>query len=268
MVQPAQTDPTTVIGRRVLAALIDAALVLVPAIMLLTASFEYHTVERLEAEETTAEEFCDRKMDEGAFCADTSEIDDRVYFADDLSEGATVYFWGASVVLFVLLQGLTGWTPGKLVSGIRVVRDDGRPPGILKALVRWLLWVVDGFPYFLPLVGFITALTTVGHRRVGDMAASTYVVRSSAAGSPVVVPGLTAPPPPQGYASGVPWAAPAPTPAPDAGWGAPPSPTPTPAPPGPQWDEARGTYIQWDPAQGAWLQWDEPTRAWIRIPGQ
>jgi hypothetical protein len=161
------------------------------------------------------------------------------------------------------------------VTGIRTVRDDGRPPGLLKALVRWLLWIVDGFPYVLPLVGFITALTTVGHRRVGDMAAGTYVVRSSAAGSPVVVPGLTAPPPPAGYAPGVPWATTTPPP-PAASWGAaPPGPgTPVPgpaapaAPPGPQWDEARGTYIQWDPAQGAWLQWDEGPRTWIRIPGQ
>ena len=28
--------------------------------------------------------------------------------------------------------------------------------------MRWLLWIVDGFPYFLPLVGFIVGLTTVG----------------------------------------------------------------------------------------------------------
>ena len=39
-------------------------------------------------------------------------------------------------------------------------------------------------------------------------------------------------------------------------------------PGGPQWDEARGTYIQWDPAQGTWMQWDEGTKAWSRIPGQ
>jgi uncharacterized RDD family membrane protein YckC len=267
MVQPAQTDPTTVIGRRVLAALIDAALVLVPLIALVTASLEYLPESRLDR---PAEEFCDDFMDDGGsrLCFDMTDVDDRVYFTEGVSGAVTAGFWLIPPILFVLLQGLTGWTPGKLVSGIRVVRDDGRPPGMLKALVRWLLWVVDGFPYFLPLVGFITALTTVGHRRVGDMAASTYVVRSSAAGRPVVVPGLTAPAPPQGYASGVPWATTAPAPAADVGWGAPPSPTPPPAPPGPQWDEARGTYIQWDPAQGAWLQWDEPTQAWIRIPGQ
>ena len=69
-----------------------------------------------------------------------------------------------------------------------------------------------------------------------------------------------------------------------AGWASPtpPSPPATPTPPiapvapvvpapgteAPQWDEARGTYIQWDPVQGAWMQWDEGTKAWSRIAGQ
>ena len=131
----------------------------------------------------------------------------------------------------------------------------------VKALVRWVLWIVDGFPYFLPLVGFIVGLTTVGHRRVGDMAAKTFVVRRAAMGSPIVVPGLTAPPAPAGYAGA--WGAPPPDPTgATTGWGpavdpssagwASPTPPPAAAPtapdPGvPQWDEARGTYIQWDP---------------------
>src|SRR3546814_1986520 len=73
--------------------------------------------------------------------------------------------------MLVVLQGLTGWTIGKLITGLRVVGEDGRAPGLGKALLRWVLWVLDGFPYVLPLVGGIVALTTVGHRRVGDMAA-------------------------------------------------------------------------------------------------
>ncbi len=34
---------------------------------------------------------------------------------------------------------------------------------------------------------------------------------------------------------------------------------------GPQWDEARGTYIQWDPVLKAWMQWDQPGGRWIPI---
>lgn len=260
MAYPVQTDPTAVFGRRFLALLIDAALILIPTFLVLTATFEYMAVDdlRVNGEPGTGEEFCEAYLDErGGLCLNAEDIDERVYFTDEGTGASTALYWGATIAMLVVLQGLTGWTVGKLITGIRVVQEDGRPPGFVKALVRWLLWIVDGFPYFLPLVGFIVGLTTVGHRRVGDMVAKTFVVRASAAGSPVVVPGLTAPPPM----------------GPTGGWGAPssswttPNP-PAPAPNAPQWDEARGTYIQWDPAQRAWMQWDEGSKAWSPIPGQ
>lgn len=274
-----QTDPTAVFGRRCVAALLDAALVLIPVILLISSSFEYIEVQNLEVD---AQEFCDTFLDQqGGVCLNAEDIDERVYFSDDSTGPSTALYWGLTVALLVILQGFTGWTPGKLVLGIRCVKADGRACGVGKALLRWLFWVVDGFPYFLPLVGFIVGLTTVGHRRVGDMVAKTLVVRRAAMGSPIVVPGLTAPPPPAGYAGT--WGAPPPDqtgattgwgPAVDptaAGWASPTPPTAqstTPGTDGPQWDEARGTYIQWDPTQGAWMQWDEAGKAWSRIPGQ
>ncbi len=284
MAYPVQTDPTAVFGRRCVAALLDAALVLIPVIMLISSSFEYLEGGdiRVGGEPATGEEFCDAFLDQqGGFCLNAEDVDERVYFSDESTNSSGALYWGLTVALLVILQGLTGWTPGKLLLGIRCVREDGRACGVLKALVRWLLWIVDGFPYFLPLVGFIVGLTTVGHRRVGDMAAKTFVVRRAAMGSPIVVPGLTAPPPPAGHAGT--WGAPPPDqtgattgwgPAVDptaAGWASPTPPTPQPTTPGtdgPQWDEARGTYIQWDPTQGAWMQWDETGKAWSRIPGQ
>jgi len=251
MAFPVQADPTAVFGRRVLAALIDGLLILVPVILLITAQFEYLEVDSLPV---SAEEFCDRFNDDnGGLCADFSDVDDRVYFVDEFSSGPTVFYWAAAFGMFVVLQGLTGWSVGKLVTGVRVVREDGRTVGVVKALVRWLLWVVDAFPYFLPLVGFIVGLTTVGHRRVGDMVAKTFVVRRSAVGSPIVVPGLTAPPP---VGSAGAWGVP------------PPTATPPPTANAPQWDEARGTYIQWDATQSAWMQWDEGLKTWSRIAGQ
>lgn len=277
MAYPVQTDPTAVFGRRVLAALLDAALILVPTIMLITASFEYFTTEALDARGVSGDQFCDQILEGDGFCADFTDIDgfERVYFADSVAPGSTLLYWGGTFALLVVLQGFTGWTVGKLITGIRTVREDGRPPGFVKALVRWLLWIVDGFPYFLPLVGFIVGLTTVGHRRVGDMVAKTFVVRATAAGSPIVVPGLTSPP-----STGGGWGAPPPVASgPTTGWGQAADPSssgwaaPTAAPPGPpsdapQWDEARGTYIQWDPVQRTWMQWDEGSKAWSPIPGQ
>jgi uncharacterized RDD family membrane protein YckC len=274
MAYPVQADPTAVFGRRVLAALIDGALILIPVIMLLTSQFEYLDVDSLPVD---GEEFCDDFMDtRNGFCVDFSDVDDRVYFSDGAGGATWAVYWGATFGMFVILQGLTGWSIGKLVTGIRVVQEDGRPAGIVKALVRWLLWIVDAFPYVLPLVGFIVGLSTVGHRRVGDMVAKTFVVSSSAAGSPIVVPGLTASPP---VGSTGAWGVPPPTatgattgwgqavdPS-SAGWAAP-TPAPTPTADAPQWDAARGTYIQWDATQGTWMQWDEAAKTWSRIPGQ
>lgn len=254
-------DPTAVFGRRIAAFLIDVLLLAVPALFLLGSSFEYLEEDRLTG----------------------------------VDVGATALLWGGNLLVIVVLQGLAGWTPGKLVMGLRTVKEDGSVPGIGKAFVRWILMIVDGQPCGLPLVGFITGLTSTGHRRVGDMAAKTYVVRASAAGAPIVLPGQappasppysdawSQPAPPVGASWGPPptsspssWDQPV-APAPidqDQGWASPggdrpeaPSASPPPTD-GPQWDPARNTYIQWDAAQGKWVQWDETAQRWDVIPGQ
>jgi uncharacterized RDD family membrane protein YckC len=90
------------------------------------------------------------------------------------------------VAYFGLLPGLSSWTPGKLLTGVRAVRPDGRRAGLGRNLLRPLLWVVDGFPYFVPgLVGFVLVLARSDGRRVADMAADTYVVRREEVGLPV-----------------------------------------------------------------------------------
>jgi uncharacterized RDD family membrane protein YckC len=286
-----QPDPTKVVGRRVLAAILDAFLVVVPALLLLTARFEYLEIDDLP---TSADRYCDTYMDEeDGICV---EVDDRVYFSDDTFLGAQGYYLASSVLILVVLQGLTGWTPGKLITGIRVRRAAGGPPGIGKAALRWILWIADGFPYVIPgLTGFIVALSTPGHRRIGDMAANTFVVKRAAVhiplstedggrlavGEPAAATVVPAWAPPPGTPPGAPtgWGAEADPNA--AGWASPePGTAPSPAAPpvvptapspsveGPQWDEARRTYIQWDPTQQAWMQWDEGFKAWTRIPGQ
>jgi len=89
----------------------------------------------------------------------------------------------AGLALFGLLPGLTGWTPGKLITGLRVVRADRERAGMGRSLARPFLWIADGFPYFIPgLVGFILILSTKEHRRVADYVAGTYVVDSAEVG--------------------------------------------------------------------------------------
>lgn len=94
-----------------------------------------------------------------------------------------VLFW---IVQVMILEGLFGWTLGKLVMQLRVVRPMGQPPGPLRALVRYLAWIVDAFPYCLPLLGFGLILGTNTHRRVGDMLADTYVIDVVYFGRPIL----------------------------------------------------------------------------------
>jgi uncharacterized RDD family membrane protein YckC len=78
---------------------------------------------------------------------------------------------------YILLEGFTGRTLGKLLAGIRVVdaRTGGRP-GLLSGISRTALRLIDGI--FAYLVGFIIVLNSDRRRRLGDMAAKTLVVRA------------------------------------------------------------------------------------------
>jgi uncharacterized RDD family membrane protein YckC len=295
-----QPDPTKVVARRVVAAIIDALLVVVPAILIYTASLEYTTSTTLEDTELTGEQFCSQYLDvhpDGVCTADLVDVApfDAVYYSNSSNVGSTGFYWISNFLILVVLQGFTGWSPGKLILGIRVIREDGGKPGFVKALTRWVMWIADGFPYVIPgLTGFIVASSTPGHRRIGDLVARTFVVKRAFAGTPMriedggrlvvgaegptaVEPAWATPPgAPDGWGAAVdPNAAGWASPAPPAGTTPPPTAPPVAAPQasapsteGPQWDEARGTYIQWDPAQQAWMQWDEGFKAWTVIPGQ
>jgi uncharacterized RDD family membrane protein YckC len=85
--------------------------------------------------------------------------------------------YGVIVVLYyILLEGYLGQTVGKMLLGIKVVReDDGEVPGLAGATIRTLLRIVDGISSYL--VAFITVLISGKNQRFGDMAAHTLVVR-------------------------------------------------------------------------------------------
>ncbi|NHI20413.1 RDD family protein [Phycicoccus endophyticus] len=70
-----------------------------------------------------------------------------------------------------------GRTLGKVALGLRVVRDDGGPITARHALTRALVGAVEIWP---PLTGVPALVTSVVHprsKRLGDLAAGTYVVR-------------------------------------------------------------------------------------------
>ena len=74
---------------------------------------------------------------------------------------------------FVVFEGLSGRTLGKMLWDIEVVRaEDGGPPGLGRAALRALMFLaVDG------IAGVFVILASSRHQRLGDMAANTLVVR-------------------------------------------------------------------------------------------
>ena len=93
-----------------------------------------------------------------------------------LSAGGSIWLLVIVLLYYVLGEAFLGRTVGKLVTGIRVVdAQTGGRPGVLSALVRTLLRIVDGF--FGYLVALIVVVNSDRRRRLGDMAAKTLVVR-------------------------------------------------------------------------------------------
>jgi len=71
---------------------------------------------------------------------------------------------------------LNGQTPGKRALRLRVIRDDGTPALPLDIVVRNLVRIVDALPGVY-VVGGLAAMFSAQHRRLGDMAAGTIVVK-------------------------------------------------------------------------------------------
>jgi uncharacterized RDD family membrane protein YckC len=88
------------------------------------------------------------------------------------------------VVAFVLFTGYdisfetlaSGRTPGKRVTGLRVVTAGGAPVRFTTSAIRNVLRVVDILPGTY-LVGIVTIVLTTRNQRLGDLAAGTLVVR-------------------------------------------------------------------------------------------
>jgi uncharacterized RDD family membrane protein YckC len=263
----ATSDPTAVVGRRILAYGIDLLVVGAIGVALMLPLFD-GVAQRAPSNQVTcaATQFDEpsssetRRLERSELCL---EIGDEVIYVDDgdadrLTSQVYGIGFGLQILNLVILQGLTGASLGKLLVGLRVVREDGSTAGIGWAALRWVLLLVDSACCFLP--GAVLVFSTKGHRRIGDMAASTFVVRRSDVGTPPVVPGVTGygatvPGSMTGYAPQAPWGATAPGTAP----------APTPTGDGPAWDEARNTYIQYDRPRSQWVQWDEASSSWKPI---
>jgi uncharacterized RDD family membrane protein YckC len=180
---PPTHDATAVLGRRYGAFLIDATISIVVFTILFFASATTHTraeMLRVPGCHLSANDSSQVECDNRAVVT----VNDKVYEAD-------FWPWAGLCVLFTLLyfavmEGFTGASPGKHMTGLRVVTPAGERIGFPRALARWALFAIDG-PLSLFLCGIITSAVSAGHRRLGDMAANSYVIGKIDAGRPVAV---------------------------------------------------------------------------------
>jgi uncharacterized RDD family membrane protein YckC len=82
----------------------------------------------------------------------------------------------ATLVYGFLLEGLYGYTPGKYLLGLVVVKSDGSNCTVGASILRNLLWIVDALPT-ANLVAMVLILVTDDNQRVGDLVADTVVVK-------------------------------------------------------------------------------------------
>ena len=97
-----------------------------------------------------------------------------------VSDPLCLVFLAVMFLYFVLLEGLAGRTVGKRLMRLSVVDAGGGHAGMMRALVRNALRVVDSLPT-LGLLGAILISTTAERTRVGDLVAGTRVVRTGEA---------------------------------------------------------------------------------------
>jgi uncharacterized RDD family membrane protein YckC len=147
----ASAAPTTgpkLDNRRVLAAIVDLAIVVAGAMVILFAA--------------------------NALSSDTGDVRGAL--------SAVILGW--ALYYYFATESGDGQTVGKKLLKLRVVRADGRPAGMGEIAVRTILRVLDGVGGYI--VALIVMLATGQRRqRLGDLAAGTIVVDASA---PAVVP--------------------------------------------------------------------------------
>ena len=81
-----------------------------------------------------------------------------------------------ALVYIIVMEATQGATVGKMVMGLRVVKEDGSPISWSESIIRNLLRIIDGL--FAYLVGAILIWTSPLKQRLGDRVAHTVVIKT------------------------------------------------------------------------------------------
>jgi uncharacterized RDD family membrane protein YckC len=105
--------------------------------------------------------------------------DDDAFMANGTPTTLAIAWVIFSALAYAVLEGTVGWTPGKLLMGIRVVRYDLGRCGVWPAIVRAVAGIVD--VCFGGFVGLLAVALGRYQQRVGDLMAHTIVIRARTA---------------------------------------------------------------------------------------
>jgi uncharacterized RDD family membrane protein YckC len=111
------------------------------------------------------------------------------------ADGAIVLVPVAGIAMLLFDVGFEtlggGRTPGKRMSGLRVVRSSGRPVDLPASMIRNVVRLVDGLPLsYVPTI--VSIIVTRRNQRPGDLAADTVVIRERRAIDRIAQPAVVA----------------------------------------------------------------------------
>ncbi|AJA48396.1 hypothetical protein CPAST_c23260 [Clostridium pasteurianum DSM 525 = ATCC 6013] len=99
-------------------------------------------------------------------------------FEGELNIKMIIRIFSVILIYYSLLEGLTGYTWGKLIMGVKVLNKDLSVPGFLKGIIRTFIKILEFSPFLLfGLVSVIFIFISKDKRRLGDVFTNTYVVR-------------------------------------------------------------------------------------------
>lgn len=93
--------------------------------------------------------------------------------------GGLLAGWASFIILtfyhLVFESVLSGRSPGKMITGIRVMRTDGTPIGFADCFLRWIMRPLD-ITFSGGALGLFLILGSEKRQRLGDMMAGTAVI--------------------------------------------------------------------------------------------
>lgn len=235
-------DPTDVIGRRFGAWLLDGLVDNMAVVILALAA--------------------------GIDASDAAQVRGSLTPDYELQEGSLALWFGLIVVYYIgkgCFVGVYGWSVGKLIIGLRVVRWDGRPPGVGRGLARQLLTgIFESLVVFYWFPAFALMLLHRSHRQPVDYMVGTYVVNASYAGQLIIDTGTKMMAGPKSVhrdeaveslrAKGIDPSTVL-TPQLPPGW----------KPTEPWFDPVRKTHVVWNAGSESWMEFDKKTKSWNPI---